>query len=164
MDGGAKNAPCPFRTEGVENTRYHLWFAIASQQQPHSVQQRFSLSRANPFSPTVISGRPLREVFGYRSLLPCTKRQLSESDSNTYFIPSTRWQYPNKEIPVCQAFSISSALFNVISVIFAPPIIRASSRFLPSMSKGVTEVYVLPCRSSLAISKCVFASAASWGK
>lgn len=64
--------------------------------------------------------------------------------------------YPSKYLAFCQAFlkkrnsnhsfyfmeyvSISSALFNVVSVIFAPPIIRANSRFLPSKSKGVTEV------------------------
>ncbi len=36
--------------------------------------------------------------------------------------------------------SISSALFNVVSVMVAPPMIRASSRFLPSRSKGVTVV------------------------
>ena len=103
-DGGTKNRPLSPRTEGVEITRYHLWFAVASQQQPHSVQQRFSLFRANPSFPTMISGKPLREVFGHRSLLPRTGRQFSESDLDTYFIPSTRWQYPNKFPVICQAF------------------------------------------------------------
>lgn len=36
--------------------------------------------------------------------------------------------------------SISSALLRVISVMLVPPIILASSRFLPSISKGVTVV------------------------
>jgi len=39
-----------------------------------------------------------------------------------------------------QSPSISSALFRVVSVILVPPMILASSRFLPSMSRGVTEV------------------------
>ena len=39
-----------------------------------------------------------------------------------------------------QLRSISSALFRVVSVILVPPIIRASSRFRPSMSRGVTVV------------------------
>ena len=79
-------------------------------------------------------------AISYRSFLPCTIRQFSGSDLDTYFIPSMRWQYPNKKILFCQAFSISSALFNVVSVILAPPIIRASSLFLPSRSRGVTVV------------------------
>ena len=36
--------------------------------------------------------------------------------------------------------SISSALFSVVSVMLAPPMMRASSFFLPSRSRGVTEV------------------------
>ena len=36
--------------------------------------------------------------------------------------------------------SISSALLRVVSVILVPPMIRASSRFRPSRSRGVTEV------------------------
>ena len=36
--------------------------------------------------------------------------------------------------------SISSALFRVVSVMTVPPMILASSRFLPSTSRGVTEV------------------------
>ena len=35
--------------------------------------------------------------------------------------------------------SISSALLNVVSVIFAPPMIRASSCFLPSISTTTTD-------------------------
>ncbi len=51
--------------------------------------------------------------------------------------------YGNKKVPFCQAnytLSISSALLRVVSVMFAPPMMRASSRFLPSISNGVTEV------------------------
>ena len=36
--------------------------------------------------------------------------------------------------------SISSALFRVVSVILVPPMMRASSFFRPSMSRGVTVV------------------------
>ena len=77
--------------------------------------------------------------------LPRTKRQLSENSSE----PTVSHQRVNGVIlakkhrfvkKIFQLCSISSALFRVVSVIFVPPMIRASSRFLPSVSKGVTEV------------------------
>ena len=40
----------------------------------------------------------------------------------------------------CHWFSISPALFSVVSVIFSPPMILASSRLRPSKSRGVTVV------------------------
>lgn len=71
--------------------------------------------------------------------------------------------YANKFHTLCQVYfcSISSALFKVVSVILAPPIILASSFFLPSLSSGVTAVKVLPSFSSLEISIWVSAKAAS---
>ena len=101
------------------------------------------------------SGKPLKEVFGHIFLLPCTKRQLSE---RIFMLTSSyhsvkNYKYPSKKSLFCQAkqnpsfqwaqdpcSSISSALLNVVSVIVVPPIIRASSRFLPSRSRGSTEV------------------------
>ena len=67
------------------------------------------------------------------------------------------WCYPNKTEVFCQGFpgeilynlskkqkhqprSISSALRSVVSVMLVPPMILASSRFLPSRSSGVTVV------------------------
>ena len=47
--------------------------------------------------------------------------------------------FPEDSEP-CHWFSISSALFSVVSVIFSPPMIRASSRLRPSKSRGVTVV------------------------
>lgn len=69
--------------------------------------------------------------------------------------------HPNKKCILCQARSISSALLSVVSVMVVPPMILASSCFRPSKSSGVTVVYVLPCRSSFAISRWVSAKAAS---
>ena len=86
----------------------------------------------------------------------------------TYFFPSVRYFYEADSILTkCQVFvkhkresifsentvrtfrncivpqftrSISSALLRVVSVILVPPIIRASSCFRPSRSRGVTVV------------------------
>lgn len=116
------------------------------------------------------SGKPLREVFGRVFPPPRTSRQLSGGKVSAYFIPSPCLPgYPSKDSRFCQVFcgfyrSISSALFSVVSVIFVPPMIRASSRFRPSLSKGMTEVNVRPSRSDLVISRCVSARAANWGR
>lgn len=86
---------------------------------------------------------------------------LTGNGTPTFSLQRVHPEYPNKKTAVCQGLnpkipflrfwepplavffypcSISSALFRVVSVILAPPMIRASSCFLPSRLSGVTSV------------------------
>ncbi len=100
-------------------------------------------SRAHPSDPTAASGRPLRDVVRRVLRPPCTNRRLSAREARGYFFPSLRFFYPIRQIGFCQAclcLSISPALCRVVSVMFAPPMMRASSCRRPSKSSGVTSV------------------------
>jgi len=48
----------------------------------------FAVSGENRLLLLIISEKPLREVFGHVSPLPCTIRQLSGGKWNAYFFPS----------------------------------------------------------------------------
>ena len=78
----------------------------------------------------------------------CQEEPVSPSGLRTLDNEASHRPFPTdekedgKSVLFCMDYSrsISSALRRVVSVMLVPPMMRASSRFLPSISRGVTEV------------------------
>ncbi len=151
----------PANTQRAEIPRYHL-----SSPQPHgyglmgtNIPQRDNGRYPKKPTKSVVTNRSaflLQDVFQPPSCTCSHQPQALFASLTAYFFPSTHYLHYSQSFPVCQLcfenpaiINISSALFNVRSVICTPPTILASSFFLPAKSKISTWVKVRPSRISL---------------
>ena len=129
-----KIKPSVLPDRGRKFTRYHLWFATSSR---NMASGRQTTALAVPGEPVFLYSCFKKATPGGISAdFPAASHQPAALWRKTiaYLFPSLRWKYGSKFHKFCQGIytSISSALFRVVSVILAPPMILANSRFRPS--------------------------------